>query len=189
MNESLPSSKRQAKSQATQRSLLARSLGPPRAGGGYGVFLWEAQLSRPFPARPVCSVSQTPSHPGFPRGAGPGFWPGSRGRCCCAPRAPRRGGAGCGEGARPGHAQSAGPGAAAVGGGGGSGRRRRRRALGPGRSCAVLSQLRQDSGARPCPQVAGSRARRRLLLRAAPRACPAAVAGSRTLTPRHHPQM
>lgn len=65
MNESLPSSKRQAKSQATQRSLLARSLGPPRAGGGYGVFLWEAPLSRPFPARPVCSVSQTPSHPGF----------------------------------------------------------------------------------------------------------------------------
>lgn len=129
------------------------------------------------PPSPGPPLSQTPSDPRVPRGAGqsvlasphsPGRGegvPGSRGCGLPGGRWPRA----CSE--------RAGPGGGGGRGGGGSGPRRRRALAGPGGAAQSSRSCARTAGARPCPQVAGSRAPRRLLRLAVPRAHPAAVAG------------
>ncbi|KAF6361681.1 hypothetical protein mRhiFer1_009911 [Rhinolophus ferrumequinum] len=167
------------KSQAVQRSLLPRSLGP-------SVCLLDLTLQAlRFPAS--LSPLPDPVPPEFPRGVGsPALaFPLSPRQdlgavVTASPDPPQPRGVGCQAGARPGHAQSAQVQAAAA-----VGEEEEEGAV----AAAVRSRARAElrsllpAGARPCPQVAGSRARRRLFL-AALCAYPAAVAGSRTHIPR-----
>lgn len=170
----------QSRPRSVQRSLLTDQKPGTPSGG---------DVSSGFRKPPSAgsSVSRILSHPGLPRGSGGGgrLW------VLACPHPPRRdagspaaGCAGPPGGRRPrACSERAGPGGGGGGGGGGSGRRRRALA-GPGGAAQSSRSCARTAGARPCPQVAGRRAPRRLLALADPRAHPAAVAGSGTHLPR-----
>lgn len=180
MNGSLPPSTMPGKSQAVQRFPAAQKPGTQCLSSG----CLTPQALR-FPAS--LSPLPDPIPPEFPRGVGsPALaFPLSPRQdlgavVTASPDPPQPRDVGCQAGARPGHAQSAQVQAAAA-----VGEQEEEGAV----AAAVRSRARAElrsllpAGARPCPQVAGSRARRRRFL-AAPCAYPAEVAGSRTHSPR-----